>query len=72
VVVTRACYLTEQHGYLSLETDNIGVAGPAQLHELIGDGVFGGAYQRPDEDVVRVWQAGVEEVRELLERGWRR
>jgi creatinine amidohydrolase len=46
-------------------------AGPKQLREVIGDGVFGGVYQRPDEEVMRVWQAGVEEVRELLESGWR-
>jgi creatinine amidohydrolase len=48
------------------------VADPAGMRELIGDGSFGGAYQLPDEDVLRVWQAGVEEVRELLESGWRR
>jgi creatinine amidohydrolase len=47
------------------------VAGPAQVRELLGDGVFGGAYELPDEQVERVWRAGVEEVRELLENGWR-
>jgi creatinine amidohydrolase len=46
------------------------VAGPAQVRELLGDGVFGGAYELPDEQVERVWRAGVEEVRELLETGW--
>jgi creatinine amidohydrolase len=44
---------------------------PADLRELLGDGSFGGLYERPDEDVLRVWQAGVEEVRELLADGWR-
>ena len=34
--------------------------------------VFGGAYQHSDEDMLRVWQAGVEEVRDLLESGWDR
>jgi len=48
------------------------VAGPEQLRQVIGDGSFGGLYQRPDEDMLRVWQTGVEEVRELLESGWRR
>jgi creatinine amidohydrolase len=47
------------------------VAGPDNLREVIGDGSFGGAYQRPDEDVLRIWEAGVAEVRELLESGWR-
>ena len=30
------------------------------------------ATQRPDEEVLQMWRAGVEEVRELLETGWRR
>jgi creatinine amidohydrolase len=54
-----------------LDEDAYRVAGPEQLRDVIGDGVFGGVYQRPDEEVMRVWQAGVEEVRELLESGWR-
>jgi creatinine amidohydrolase len=48
------------------------VAGPQQLRDIIGDGSFGGLYQRSDEEMLRIWQAGVEEVRELLESGWRR
>jgi creatinine amidohydrolase len=48
------------------------VAGPDQLRQVIGDGSFGGRYQRDDEEMLRIWQAGVEEVRELLESGWRR
>jgi creatinine amidohydrolase len=46
-------------------------AGPAQVRELLGDGVFEGAYELPDEQVEAVWRTGVEEVRELLESGWR-
>ena len=42
------------------------------VRELLGDGSLGGLYERPDEDVLRVWQAGVEEVRELIENGWSR
>ena len=47
------------------------VAGPDQLRDLLGDGSFGGVYERPDEDMLRIWQAGVEEVRDLLENAWR-
>jgi creatinine amidohydrolase len=47
------------------------VADPARVRELIGDGSFGGLYRRSDEEMLRIWQAGVEEVRELLESGWR-
>ena len=46
-------------------------AGPRELRELLGDGVFEGEYQLPDDQVERLWRAGVEEVRELLESGWR-
>jgi creatinine amidohydrolase len=45
---------------------------PAEVRELLGDGSFGGLYERPDEDVLHVWQAGVEEVRDVIEHGWRR
>jgi len=47
------------------------VASPKEVRELIGDGSFGGLYQRSDEEMLRIWRAGVEEVRELLESGWR-
>ncbi len=39
---------------------------PREVREQIGDGSFGGDYQRPDEDAMRVWRAGVEETREVL------
>ena len=45
---------------------------PVDLRDQLGDGSFGGLYERPDEDVLRVWQAGVEEVRDLIENGWSR
>jgi creatinine amidohydrolase len=43
---------------------------PRDVRELLGDGSLGGVYERPDDEVLRVWEAGVEEVRELLENGW--
>jgi creatinine amidohydrolase len=43
---------------------------PRAVRELLGDGSLGGLYERPDEDVLRVWDAGVAEVRALLENGW--
>ena len=45
---------------------------PGEVREQLGDGSLGGLYERPDKDVLRVWQAGVEEVRDLLEHGWSR
>jgi creatinine amidohydrolase len=47
------------------------VASPEGVRELLGDGVFAGAYELSDEQVEAVWRAGVEEIRELLESAWR-
>ena len=44
---------------------------PVAAREAAGDGSYGGLYQRPDGDVLRLWAAGVEEVRALLADGWR-
>ncbi|TMK77489.1 MAG: creatininase family protein [Actinobacteria bacterium] len=48
----------------------VSVHDPAELRRIAGDGSFGGPYAHSDEDMLRVWQAGVEEVRGLLESGW--
>jgi len=56
----------------ALEEAAYRVADARGLRELLGDGVFAGAYALPDEQVEAVWRAGVEEVRELLESAWRR
>lgn len=39
---------------------------PIAVRARAGDGSFGGWWERPDEDVMKVWQAGVEETREVL------
>ena len=43
---------------------------PQEVRALLGDGNMGGVYQKPDEDMLRVWQVGVAETRALLESGW--
>jgi creatinine amidohydrolase len=47
------------------------VADPEGIRRLLGDGSFGAPYQRPDEEMLRVWEVVVRGVRELLENGWR-
>jgi creatinine amidohydrolase len=39
---------------------------PQRVRELIGDGNYGGAYQRADEQMMAIWQAGVEETRTVI------
>ena len=41
------------------------------VRALLGDGSFGGPYEHDDADMERLWRTGVEEVRDLLEHGWR-
>jgi creatinine amidohydrolase len=43
---------------------------PEALRAYLGDGNFGGLYQRPDEDMLAIWQIAVEETRALLEGPW--
>jgi creatinine amidohydrolase len=43
---------------------------PAALREYLGDGNYGGFYQRPDEEMLAIWNVAVVETREILERGW--
>jgi len=40
------------------------------VRELIGDGNYGGVYQKPDEDMHRIWGIAVEETRALLQGDW--
>jgi creatinine amidohydrolase len=42
----------------------------AGVRAYIGDGNFGGDYQKPDEQMLQLWRVGVEETREALEGPW--
>jgi creatinine amidohydrolase len=44
--------------------------GPEAVRTYLGDGNFGGYYERPDEDMLAIWAIAVEETRELLQDGW--
>ncbi len=41
-----------------------------QVRTYLGDGNFGGLYQRSDEEMLAIWKAAVEETRGLLADGW--
>ncbi|WP_232823002.1 creatininase family protein [Oceanibium sediminis] len=43
---------------------------PSKAREVLGDGAFGGPWQRSDEDMLRIWAAGVAETRAALEGPW--
>ena len=44
--------------------------GPEAVRAYLGDGNFGGYYERPDEDMLAIWAVAVAETRELIEGGW--
>lgn len=43
---------------------------PAALRAYLRDGNYGGLYQRPDADLLALWQVAVEETRALLASSW--
>jgi creatinine amidohydrolase len=43
---------------------------PKKLREYLGDGNYGGLYQRPDSDMQALWDVAVRETRDLLQHGW--
>jgi creatinine amidohydrolase len=44
--------------------------GPAEVRDQIGDGNYGGRYQRPDEDMLAIWDVAIAETRALIEGTW--
>lgn len=46
------------------------VMSPDAVKAYLGDGNFGGYYERPDEEMQAIWDVAVEETRALLEGGW--
>ncbi len=45
---------------------------PPEVRATLGDGNMGGVYEKPDAEMLQIWQAGVAETRALLESGWER
>ncbi len=43
----------------------------AGVRAYLGDGNFGGVYQKPDEQMLEMWRIGIEETREALEGPWK-
>lgn len=46
------------------------VLGPESFREALGDGNYGGLYERSDEEMMAIWRVAVAEARESLEEGW--
>ena len=44
--------------------------GPDKVRKYLGDGNFGGYYERPDDEMQAIWDVAVEETRALIEGPW--
>jgi creatinine amidohydrolase len=52
------------------DLERLRLLGPVEVQETLGDGNFGGLYQRADAEMAELWTVAVEETREQLEGGW--
>ncbi len=43
---------------------------PRAFKQAVGDGNYGGVYQRPDEEMMAIWGVAVAEAREAMQEGW--
>jgi len=41
-----------------------------EMRAVYGDGNYGGLYQRPDDEMLAIWQVAVDETRALLDEDW--
>lgn len=53
-----------------IDLDHLRMLNPTQVRDYIGEGNFGGVFQRPDEEMLALWQVAVDETREQIDTGW--
>jgi len=49
------------------DLDTLRRLSPPAVRELLGDGNYGGDYQKPDEQMLALWHTAVQETREIIE-----
>jgi creatinine amidohydrolase len=54
-----------------IDHDRMRTMGPQQVREFIGDGNYGGLYQRADDEMQMIWDVAIDETRALMRDGWR-
>ena len=59
-----------EHQKPMTDLDVMRLKDPAGVRKMLGDGNFGGVYQKSDEEMLALWQIAVEETRALMEGPW--
>jgi creatinine amidohydrolase len=52
------------------DLDRLRLLSPDEVRATLGDGNFGGLYQRSDDEMLAIWQVAVEETRALIDGPW--
>ena len=55
----------------ALDRDRFALENPAGRRRMLGDGNFHGLYQRPDAEMLALWEVAVAETRTVIADGWR-
>ena len=53
-----------------VDLDRLRSMNPREIRAHIGDGNYGGCYQKSDAEMLALWQVAVEETRQVIESGW--
>jgi creatinine amidohydrolase len=53
-----------------IDVERLRLRDPKGARELLGDGNFGGRYQRPDDEMLALWKVAVDETRDVIEGPW--
>jgi creatinine amidohydrolase len=53
-----------------IDANRMRVMDPQAVREYLGDGNFGGHYERHDDEMAAIWDVAVTETRELIEGPW--
>jgi creatinine amidohydrolase len=53
-----------------IDFDRMRVMDPKGVRDYLGEGNFGGLFQRPDADMLAIWEVAVAETRALMEGPW--
>jgi len=59
-----------EHQKPMIDLEKMRLMNPEGVREYLGDGNFGGYYQRPDEEMQAIWDVATIETRRILEGKW--